>query len=412
MGCEGPFLSAIIARLSEPKFNLAAFGVAFSLAILIEAPVIMLMSASTALVKDYTSYKKLFKFTICLNGLITLIMLILAIPSVFFFVAEKLIGLPGEVSSLTYYSIIFFIPWPAAIGFRRFYQGVLIYHNQTRRVFYGTIVRLVSMALTGLTLYRWGRLSGAYVGAIALSMGVCAECLASRIMVHKIFKELQLKKSEQLNYSLSYVQIFTFYLPLALTSVISLGAHPIVTFFVGKSRMPVESLAALPVVGSFVFIFRSFGLSFQEAVLALVGNRFQNYRLIRNFAFLLGLVLTVCIAIISFTPLIEIWYRDISGLTLELVKLAIPTTFVLIAMPFLETLLAFQRGLQVNGRKTTPITIATAIELCGIIIMLFLGIFVFNLIGAIAAAIALLVGRLGANIYLNYPNNRIIQRCF
>ena len=52
MASEGPFLAAIIARLPDPEFNLGAYGVTFALAILIEAPVIMLMSAATSIVKD------------------------------------------------------------------------------------------------------------------------------------------------------------------------------------------------------------------------------------------------------------------------------------------------------------------------------------------------------------------------
>ena len=58
MSVEGPFLAAIIARLAEAKYNLAAYGVAFSLALIIEAPIIMIMSASTALVKDRDSFLK------------------------------------------------------------------------------------------------------------------------------------------------------------------------------------------------------------------------------------------------------------------------------------------------------------------------------------------------------------------
>ena len=38
MSVEGPFLAAVIARLPEPRFNLAAYGVAFAFALLIEAP--------------------------------------------------------------------------------------------------------------------------------------------------------------------------------------------------------------------------------------------------------------------------------------------------------------------------------------------------------------------------------------
>jgi hypothetical protein len=66
MAFEGPFLAAIIARLPEPKYNLAAYGVAFAFALIIEAPVIMMLSASTALVTNRSSFFKLRRFT---NGL-------------------------------------------------------------------------------------------------------------------------------------------------------------------------------------------------------------------------------------------------------------------------------------------------------------------------------------------------------
>jgi hypothetical protein len=52
MSVEGPYLSAIVARLAAPVPNLAAFGVAFTLAWLAESPIIMLLTATTALVKD------------------------------------------------------------------------------------------------------------------------------------------------------------------------------------------------------------------------------------------------------------------------------------------------------------------------------------------------------------------------
>ena len=49
MSVEGPFLAAVIARLDEPTFNLAAYGVAFAFALIVEAPIIMILSAATAL---------------------------------------------------------------------------------------------------------------------------------------------------------------------------------------------------------------------------------------------------------------------------------------------------------------------------------------------------------------------------
>ena len=60
MALELPALSAVIARLEDPEIHLAAYGgVVFPIALIIEAPVIMLLAASTALSKDWASYSLL-----------------------------------------------------------------------------------------------------------------------------------------------------------------------------------------------------------------------------------------------------------------------------------------------------------------------------------------------------------------
>ena len=57
MGIELPLLSAVVARLANPEINLGAYGgVVFPLSLLIEAPIIMLLTASTKLSRDLTSY--------------------------------------------------------------------------------------------------------------------------------------------------------------------------------------------------------------------------------------------------------------------------------------------------------------------------------------------------------------------
>ncbi|MCL4280122.1 MAG: hypothetical protein KJZ60_10675, partial [Ignavibacteriaceae bacterium] len=165
MAVEGPFLASLIARSTEPKFNLAAYGIAFSFALIIEAPIIMMMSAAIALVKNKQSFLKLKIFTYAVNVLITLIMLIAIIPIIFYFITETLIGLPEEISRLTHIATIILLPWPGAIGFRRFYQGILINNNLTRRVAYGTVVRLIAMLVCGSVLYISGIAEGVVIGA-------------------------------------------------------------------------------------------------------------------------------------------------------------------------------------------------------------------------------------------------------
>ena len=50
MGAEGPAIAAVVARLPNPRINLAAYGgIVFPLALIIESPIIMLLAASVAL---------------------------------------------------------------------------------------------------------------------------------------------------------------------------------------------------------------------------------------------------------------------------------------------------------------------------------------------------------------------------
>jgi len=400
MATEGPFLAAVIARLSDPKYNLAAYGVAFSFAVLLEAPIIMIMSASTALVKDKDSYLKLRNFTFVANGIITLVMILFVIPPVFFFITQSLIGLPDAVARLTHQACLILLPWPGAIGYRRFYQGILIRSNRTRRVAYGTVIRITSMIIVASPCYLFFDLEGAIVGATGLVCGVTAEAVASRLMAAGSVEQLLNASPVQNATPLSYGSITKFYYPLALTSVLALGVHPMVTFFMGQSRMPIESLAVLPVVNSLVFVFRSMGLSFQEVGIALMGERNQNFAVLRNYTILLGITVTVVLSVVTFTPLSVVWFQKISGLSMELTLFARAPAQILTLMPALSVLISFQRSIMVNSKKTTPITIATAIEVLGIVVVLYLATQVFGAIGAIGAAASLMLGRLLANSYL------------
>lgn len=411
MASEGPFLAAIIARLSAPKINLAAYGVAFSIALLIEAPIIMLMSAATALVKDRDSYLKLRNFSYSLNGIITMLMLIVIIPPVFRSITRNLMGLPEDVARLTHLATAIMLPWPAAIGFRRFYQGILIRSHLTRRVAYGTILRLVAMSATGLICYFYFQLHGAMIGALALSVGVTVEALASRIMVHSSIRMLRAQEPNPQGLErLSYKSILSFYYPLALTSILNLGVFPMVTFFMGHSRMALESLAVLPVIHSLVFIFRSIGLSFQEVGIALLGEKQKNYKPLRNVAILLGSAVLILFSIVSFTPLAFFWFYNVSGLSLELAQFALLPTKILALTPALMVLLTFLRSLMVNSRKTKQITLATTIELMTVIVLLVVTTQVFGMIGAIGAAVSMAIARMLANGYLLYPSIKVLRK--
>jgi len=410
MALEQPILIAFIARLGDAKINLAAFGIAGAFAMIIESPIIMLMSASTALVTDRNSYRKLKRFADILNAAITATQLVILIPPVFNFIAIDLMEVPEEVARLAHTALFIFLPWAASIGYRRFYQGILIRHNLTRKVTYGTLVRLVVIVGTGLTLYSAG-VTGAYTGAAAMTLAVVIEAVATRIMADSTIKAL-LRKEDIANGNITLRSISKFYYPLALTSMLSLGVHPFVTFFMGRSHMALESPPVLPVVNSLVFIFRSMGLSYQEVKIALIGERRQNYRTLANFAVYMGIVVTVLISVLAFTPLADLWFVRVSGLTNELADLSYLPLKILILLPALTVLLNFQRSTLIANGTTGPISVATALELAGIIAMLLVLVVFLNMTGVVAAAFSYMFGRSLSTLYLVPKQSTAVRRWF
>ncbi|MCP4293946.1 MAG: hypothetical protein GY780_19115 [bacterium] len=397
MAIEGPLLTAVIARMVEPKLNLAAYGVAYALAIMVEAPVIMMMSAATALADSAENMRRLRNFTWFLNIGITFFMMVLIFSPAWNLVITNWMRLDPEVARLTRGALIIMLPWPAAIGYRRFYQGLLIRTGRTRRVAYGTGIRLTAMAVTALILTLKTNIPGAWIGAGALSVGVLFEAVASHIMARQSILQILSETSKKL---MSYSEIIHFYYPLALTSTISLLVHPMVTFFLGQSRNSLESLAVLPVINALVFIFRTPGLSFQEVAITMLGRSENNLQQVKKFAAYLAIAAASALGLIALTPLADVWFQGLSGLTPELAVFTRIPIRILVLMPALSIILSFQRAFLVSKRNTGPVTWASSLEVVGILVTLVITLNAGHWIGATAAAFAFMVGRFMSILYL------------
>jgi hypothetical protein len=402
MAVEGPFLAAIIARMGENATNLAAYGVAYAFALITEAPVIMLLSASTRLARSRYDYLRLRSFSVALCSLVTMSLLFLLVPAVFDPLTTTLLGLSSDIATHVNQALWLLLPWPAAIGMRRFYQGVLIAHHQPGRVAVGTAVRLLSMSLTAYLLWSLESLPGASLGACSLSTGVVAEALATRWLARRAIKTSLAESDDEVVMS-SYADLSRFYLPLAMTPLIGLSVHPVVTFFLGHSYKPLESLAVMPVLYALTFLFRALGLSYPEVAIATLKDGQHNHVVVRKFAIYLAIALGGGLSLIAFTPLNVVWFATLSGLSAELVQLSIPPLQIMALFPALTVAIGYQRAILIDAGITLPVTLATAIEAVGIFSIMALLVLYSALPGVTSAALAYLLGRLLALFYLCWP---------
>ncbi|HET9948123.1 MAG TPA: hypothetical protein VFQ22_04255 [Longimicrobiales bacterium] len=409
MASEGPFLAAVIARLPDATHNLAAHGVAWALAILAEAPVIMLMSAATSLVRDRSSFLELRAFSRVLALGTTSVLAVLLLPPVYDRVTGSVMGLPPEVAEITHGALRFFLPWPAAIGYRRLLQGVLIREGRTRQVAYGTVIRLSTMTAVAVAGYLALDVPGAWVAAMALSSGVVAEAGAARLMVAGTLRELLAgERDEGEPRRLGLRGVASFYVPLALTSLIGLSVQPMLTFFMGRSVAPIESLAVFPVVHALSFFFRALGLAFQDTAIALAGERFEHFPELRRFATGLGAATSLALAAVVLTPLSHVYFVQLSGLDAALAGFANVPARLVVPLPALSVLLSFQRAILVESRRTRHITEASALEVGTIAAVFVLLGWGLDLVGATAAFAAFLTGRVLSNTRLWFACRRAL----
>jgi len=354
MGSELPALSAVLARLPNPEIHLGAYGVVFSISLIIEAPVIMLLAASTALSKDWTSYFKLRRFMMRMAAILTALHVLVAFTPLFDVLMIRVIGLPDELMAPSRIGLQIMTPWTWAIAYRRFNQGVLIRFDHTRAVGLGTAVRLAADVIVLAIGYLVGTLPGVVVGTSAVIAGVVSEALYAGLRVRPVLRD-ELKAAPPVSPPLAFPDIVTFYVPLALTSLIWLVIQPIGSAALSRAPMPIESLAVWPVMSGFIFVFRSMGMAYNEAVVALL-EKPDAAQALRRFTIILTVGSTLPLAIIALTPLSSLWFGDVSGLSPELAALARAALPLALLMPTLQPWVSWHQGTLVYRRNTRSIT--------------------------------------------------------
>jgi hypothetical protein len=405
MGIESPMLAAFVARMVSPEITLATWGsLVYPISLVVEGPIIMLLTASTALAKDLFAYQKLFKYMIFMSLTLSLIHILIAFTPLFFFVAEDLMNVPKSLLLPGKIGLQIMTPWTLMIAWRRLNQGVMIRHGSSNLVAIGTFIRLASLVLV-LSYGRWfTSFSGIIVGASAVAIAVTAEAIYAQVAVQRILKEMSHQSIE--SNQITRKSFMKFYLPLAITPLASLLIHPVGA--AGMSRMPeaLPSLAAWPVVYGLVFITRSLGFAFNEVVVALLPRPNGKLELLR-FTRILAISTSAFLALLALTPLGSFWFLYVSGLSEELAYLSSVTLIFAVLMPGYQAYQAWYSGLLINENKTSGISYAVLVYAIIAIIGLWIGAHRATFPGIYWAVNVFVFAGLSQTLYLRHSYKKI-----
>ena len=380
MAAETPLLAAVVARLANPDIHLAAYGsVTFPLIGILQAPILTLLSLSTAMSKDMDSFLKGRKLMLILGGGLTVLYMIIAYSPIYYVVVEKLIGAPPEIIEPARLGMFVGLPWVFAVAYRRFHQGVMIRLDHSRTVTIGTLIRFMADAIVIILALWIGTIPGTVVATIMMVCGVVTEAIYVGIRVRPVLRH-ELKQVPSLQDKILLRDMVAFFIPLGLTPLLNQLIRPIGSAALSRMPDPLLTLAIWPVIAGVSFLIVTPGAAFNEVVIALL-DRPGARRSLQYFMGILMAVQFILMLIFSLTPLSYYFFWKVSGLPTDLARLASQAFVFLIPSSLISPLNSWFSGLLLHNRQSRVITEGMVLYLSTYVLVLWAGGLVGQVIG-------------------------------
>ncbi|MFT7670304.1 MAG: hypothetical protein ACI8X5_003012 [Planctomycetota bacterium] len=406
MGVELPVLTAVVQRMADGDISLAAYGsIVFPLSLIIEAPIIMLLAAATALVRDKFSYRRLQGFMMGSGLVLTLIHMAVAFTPLFDLICVDWLEVPSELVNPARLGMRIMTPWSWAIAYRRMQHGVMIRAGKSKLVGAGTLIRLLANIGAMFVALQFTDMPGIAVGALGIACGVSAEALLSGVLVRPIVEELP-TLDEQAD-PLTWSRLTRFYAPLALTPFMTLVLPLVGSAAMSRMPNPLVSLAAWPAVHGLVFLFRGVGMAYNEVVVALA-EKPGGIPALRHFAYMIAIVMSSLLALLVATPLADLWFGHVMHLSQELAQMTRVGVSLCLLMPAYQVLQSWFQGVIVTSGKTRAIPEAVAAYSLVAALLFAYGVYFGTLTGLYFAVFAFTSGGITQTAWLWWRSRKHI----
>lgn len=390
MACGDPMITTTLAHLPDAQVNLAAVGIAKSLAIFFESPIIMILHASNALAGSQDSRKALWRFTLLVGGGLTFVLSLLGLPIIFSFVGVSLLGIPSAMLATVSQVLLLMGGWPFAIAWRRYFQGLLIYHGQSRAVAKASIFRLFTLALV-LTGGFFFPISGGVLAGFALISGVIVEAVAVTIFALLSGATIPPETVTQPNLPRNLAQVGKFYLPLANSMMVVWGGRAILISILARAEDATVAIAAWSAAWGLVLVIANSTRMIQQMVIKY-HHQVSDKQLL-TFAISVGAACSTLLLFMSLTPVGDRIVQSFIGNDLTLAKSMKPVLLICAIVPLLVALQNATQGFLVSENRTGHVNLSTWLGTGTLLIIATLAINK-GMNGAISAAMAMITSML------------------
>lgn len=393
MACGDPAVTMTLAYLPEAQVNLASLGVAKSLAVLFESPIIMILHASNALAGNATSRLALWRFTLLSGGILSGLLYLLAFPPVFSIVGIQWLAIPANMAASVHNIILIMGGWAFVIAWRRYFQGLLIYHGHSAALAKASLLRLgvlgIALAI-GFSL----KLSGWLLSGGALMIGVTCEAILITTFAYRLGAVTKLPNKESNldnDKSTSHLpqnikQVWRFYFPLANSMLVVWGGRALLLSILGRGDDATTAIASWSAAWGLVLVIANSTRMVQQIVIKYQTR--MAFSSLFMFALSIGLTCSLILLLMVVTPISDQIIGSFIGNDLVLVAQIKPVILVCAIIPMLTALQNAGQGFLVGQGKTNRVNLATWLGTFVLLTVAFLSI-QNHLAGATSAAVAM-----------------------
>jgi Na+-driven multidrug efflux pump len=407
MVLEPSIINIGLGRTAEPELALAAFGVAFGLALLVEAPILMLLDASVARSSNRAAFTLVRRLALWLGLIVTAIGLFLSVTPIYDLIVQDLMNIPEDIAAWARPTLLILSFWSGPIAWRRAHQGVLIRVGRTAIISAATGVRLAALAgalFMGLLLLPD---QGAVVAGIAMVLSVTVEAGLITWATGPVLRAdyFQGGASSDGEPPLTMGELWRFYRPLAVTTILRQTTRPVLNAGMAAADMARASLAAWPVAWGVTVLVAGPAWSLQQLTTAMATDRVA-YRRVRGFALSLSVLFSLLLGLVAFTPLYGVVMGGIYNLSPALQALARPALQLMTLYPLLMGMQSVLRGLLIRGGHTGAVRTAMMVNVLTVAGTMVVGVMLLSPTGIVLAALATLAGSLAELVWLLHRRRR------
>jgi progressive ankylosis protein len=389
MAFGDPMVTTALAHLPDARTNLAAVGIAKSLAIFFESPIIMILHASNALAADQMSRKALWRFTLIAGGGLSLLLTLLSVPIFFAAVGSRILGVPAELAATVRQVLFLMGGWAFAIAWRRYFQGLLIFQGQSHAIAKASVTRLMTLGVV-LALGFVSNIPGGILAGLALILGVIVEAILVTIFAYRSGATLPPPPTEtKLPQNLQ--QVWRFYFPLGNTMMVVWGGRALLMGIIARGGDAEIAIASWSAAWGLVLVIANSTRMIQQIIIKYRGKATD--KLLFSFAVMVGGICSLLLLLVASTPLGNQIVRSFIGNDSDLITAIKPVLLVCTGVPLMVAIQNATQGFLVSEGRTGSINLATWIS-TGVLLAVATLAVKFGIQGATSAAIAMVAGML------------------